>query len=152
MKKTMFMAAAFVLAAAAGAVANSSTLVVEGFARETLPGSSMSAAYLSLQNLGASARELQRVELPQSEGRAALHTTESDGAMSRMRPLAQLQVPANGAVEMAPGSVHLMLHGLQLRAGEQLPLRLHFANGEVLEINVPVRRLDAQAEHKHHHG
>jgi copper(I)-binding protein len=61
-------------------------------------------------------------------------------------------VPAGGAVEMAPGGVHLMLHGLQLRAGEQLPLRLYFANGEVLEVSVPVRRPDAQAGHKHHHG
>ena len=152
MKRILSMAAAFALAAAAGVAASSPTLVVQGFARETLPGSSMSAAYLTLQNRGASARQLQRVELSQAEASAELHTTQSEGDMSRMRPLAQLEVPASGAVEMAPGGVHLMLHGLQLRAGEQLPLRLYFANGEVLEVRVPVRRLDAQAGHKHHHG
>ena len=152
MKRIISTAAAFVLAAAAGVEASSPTLVVHGFARETLPGSSMSAAYLSLQNLGAGTRQLKRIELSQAEASAALHTTERDGEISRMRPLAALAVPAGGAVEMAPGGVHLMLHGLQLRAGEQLPLRLYFANGEVLEVSVPVRRPDAQAGHKHHHG
>ncbi|SHF68947.1 hypothetical protein SAMN04487965_2457 [Microbulbifer donghaiensis] len=123
-----------------------------GYARETLPGAAMSAAYLSLRNASGKELRLQSVELPGLEDADAdLHTTVSEGGVSRMRALPELAIPAGATVEMAPGGVHLMLRGVRLRAGEQLPLRLHFAGGEILELHVPVRQLKAAAEH-HHHG
>ncbi|WP_323845638.1 copper chaperone PCu(A)C [Microbulbifer magnicolonia] len=130
-------------------------LQFEGYARETLPGGAVSAAYLSLRNTGDSELRLQRVELPGREDAAAdLHATVSEGGINRMRPLAELAIPGGQEVVMAPGGVHLMLHGVQLRAGEQLPLRLRFASGLVLDVAVPVVPLKAVSEdqHHHHHG
>ncbi|MGL6160509.1 copper chaperone PCu(A)C [Microbulbifer sp.] len=129
-------------------------LQVEGYARETPPGVEMSAAYLTLHNRGTAARRLLAVELPgRAQASADLHTTVEENGVSRMRPLELLEVPAGGSLRMAPGGVHLMLHGVRLRAGEQLPLRLRFADGQAIEISVPVRKLRATADpHRHHHG
>ncbi|WP_193166074.1 copper chaperone PCu(A)C [Microbulbifer hainanensis] len=134
------------------ASANEAALTVQGVARETLPGAGMSAAYLSLHNSAAAPRQLLRVELPGRVGASAdLHTTVTDGGVIRMRPLAQLTIPADGNLAMAPGGIHLMLHGVQLRAGEALSLRLVFADGEALDVSVPVRRAGARPDKAEHH-
>ncbi|WP_237059489.1 copper chaperone PCu(A)C [Microbulbifer sediminum] len=126
-------------------------LEVGGYARETLPGANMAAAYLTLRNDGDTPRSLQKVELAQFEhGSVSLHTTVSESGVSRMRPLATLPLPAASTVTMAPGGLHLMLSGAELAAGEQVQLRLHFADGEVRLVNVPVRSAAEQAHH--HHG
>ena len=153
MKKLLAMLGLAALAAWINtASANEAALSVQGFARETLPGADMSAAYLSLHNSTAAPRQLLRVELPGRAGASAnLHTTVADGGVSRMRPLAQLPIPAEGTVAMAPGGIHLMLHGVQLRAGEALSLHLVFADGEALDVRVPVRRAGASAEKVEHH-
>lgn len=128
-------------------------LQVEGYARETLPGAGMSAAYLSFHNSGDGDLQLRGVELPGLEKAVAdLHTTVNDGGISRMRPLATLAIPAGAEVRMAPGGVHLMLSGVKLRAGERLLLRLRFAGGITRDVVVPVRGPQPAEEHHHHHG
>ncbi|WKD49422.1 copper chaperone PCu(A)C [Microbulbifer spongiae] len=128
-------------------------LTVAGYARETLPGAPMSAAYLSLHNTGMQAMLLTEVTLPEVEGASAdLHSTEHRGGVSRMRRLQHLAIEAGEQLEMAPGGVHLMLNGLRLQAGETLLLRLLFADASHLDIRVPVIRMDGvnKAQHQHH--
>ncbi|WP_175453107.1 copper chaperone PCu(A)C [Microbulbifer yueqingensis] len=128
----------------------SAGLDVEGYARETLPGASMSAAYLTLRNTGNSARSLQRLELPLHGGaRVQIHSTVTEGGISRMRPLAALELPPGGEITMAPGGIHLMLSGAELRAGRKVQLRLYFADGEVLEVGLPVRAITDGVHHDH---
>ncbi|MCW8128429.1 copper chaperone PCu(A)C [Microbulbifer halophilus] len=137
----------------ASAAANEASLRIDGYARETLPGAAMAAAYLSLHNDADEERRLLRVEIPgRVDASADLHTSEERDGVSRMRPLAGLAVPAGGEVQMAPGGVHLMLSGLKLRAGDTLPLRLHFAGGDAVDVEVPVRSLRTDTERDHHHG
>ncbi|UHQ54441.1 MULTISPECIES: copper chaperone PCu(A)C [Microbulbifer] len=136
------------MAALSGSPLAAAALDIDGYARETLPGATMSAAYLTLRNGGDTARTLERVELPGVEGaRAQIHSTVRDNGVSRMRPLTALPVPATSSVAMAPGGIHLMLSGAELRAGGQVQLRLHFADGEVQLISVPVRGAAGQAHH-----
>jgi len=127
---------------------------VDGYARATPPGAPMSAAYLSLHNTGARDLLLEAVELPGSQGGGAdLHTTERSEGVSRMRPLKQVAIAAGQQLQMAPGGIHLMIHGLRLRAGELLPLRLVFNDGSSLEVQVPVvGQGTAEKDHHHHHG
>lgn len=151
MKRLYGPLAALLLSVAA--VADQPALHVDGYARETPPGAAMGAVYLRLHNGAEVVRRLLRVELPgHTDASADLHTTEQRDGVSRMRPLEMLAVPAGGEVQMAPGGVHLMLHGLELRAGDTLPLRLHFASGDTVDIEVPVRSLRAEPEHRHRHG
>ncbi|GAA5525800.1 hypothetical protein Maes01_02373 [Microbulbifer aestuariivivens] len=134
----------------------SSTLAVSGYVRETLPGLSTSAAYLELANRAAAGRQLVLVEVSAmgiDNARASLHITEVRDGISRMRPLAQLAIAAGQTVQMSPGGLHVMLEGVQLRAGDMLSLRLRFASGETREVRLPVRSLQGQKSHHHHsHG
>jgi hypothetical protein len=128
-----------------------SAMQIEGYARETPPGSRISAAYLTLRNSGTAA-QLQAVELPgHPQASAGLHTTIYEQGVSRMRALEALEIPAQSNLVMQPGGVHLMLQGIQLRAQEKLPLRLHFIGGGVIDILLPVHPLVTAGEH-HHHG
>lgn len=128
---------------------------VAGFARETPPGAPMGVAYLKIHNTGSRERRLLKVELPRHpDASAQLHSTVQEGGVSRMRPLAEIELPKGESLEMHPGATHLMLKGVRLAAGEQLPLRLVFADGSALEVQIPVRA-EAPAEHSghsHHHG
>ena len=49
--------------------------------------------------------------------------------MTTMQPVSSITVPAGGKAVLAPGGFHIMLIGLRhdLKAGEAVPLRLHFA-------------------------
>ncbi|WP_445363110.1 copper chaperone PCu(A)C [Microbulbifer sp. ANSA003] len=127
-------------------------ITAEGYARETPPGPSMSAAFVSLHNTSDSSQVLTGVELPGVEQASAdLHTTISENGINRMRPLDQLTIAAGASVDMAPGGVHLMIKGLRLQAGEELPLRLLFADGSSVDILVPIVRMSDEGEHHHHH-
>ena len=132
--------------------AASPQLQASGYAREMPPGAVMGAAYLTLINHSTRERRLQKVELPgHAQASAVIHTTVDVDGVSRMRPQAEVTVAQQQRLEMRPGATHLMLHGVQLKAGEPLQLRLVFADGETLELQIPVHSAVA-AEHQHHHG
>ncbi|AOS96780.1 hypothetical protein AUP74_01321 [Microbulbifer aggregans] len=146
------IAAALLLATAGVTFAQGTALEIGGFVRETLPGLSTSAAYLELKNHAREGRSLTGVEIAQSaQALASLHTTVERDGISRMRPVEALAIPAGQSVKMAPGGLHVMLEGVKLRAGDNLSLRLLFANGEIREVVLPVRGLQADSEHHHHH-
>lgn len=127
-------------------------LEASGYAREMPPGAVMGAAYLTLVNHSPRARRLQKVELlGNTQATAVIHTTVDVDGVSRMRPLAEVTVAQQQRLEMRPGATHLMLHGVQLKAGDKLALRLVFADGETLDLQIPVHSAVA-AEHHHHHG
>ncbi|QFT53378.1 copper chaperone PCu(A)C [Microbulbifer sp. THAF38] len=157
MRKTVFFAWGLLISSlfyTVGVSALTNPLLVEGYARETPPGAPMSAAYLSLHNTGEHLLQLTAVELSgDTKGSANLHTTERAQGVSRMRPLEKLAIAAGEKLQMVPGGVHLMIHGVRLRAGESLPLRLLFADGSSLEVLVPIMGREAlEKDHHRHHG
>lgn len=144
-----------------------------GYAREMPPGAPMGAAYVTVRNFSGQSRVLERVELPSHpQGRVELHTTRQAQGVSQMRAVNNLTLPANGTIEMRPGAAHLMVHGVVLKAGDTLPLRLVFADGSSRALLLPVRGLgdkvpatsaakstiksadqkDGHSEHHHHHS
>ncbi|GAB2892856.1 copper chaperone PCu(A)C [Microbulbifer echini] len=127
-------------------------LSVTGYARETPPGAPMSAAYLSLHNTGEQLLQLTAVELPGIDGGSVnLHTTGLEDGISRMRPLDKLVIAPGEQLQMTPGGVHLMIHGVRLHAGVSLPLRLLFSDGTSLQVQVPVMGLKAVEKDRHRH-
>ena len=133
-------------------------LEANGYALEMPPGAPMGAAYLALRDLSGSARVLARVELPtHPQGKIEIHTTRQVDGVSRMRALKKLSLPGNGTIEMRPGATHLMVHGVALKAGDSLPLRLVFADGTARELQLPVYGREQQKQNpghdaRHHHG
>ena len=81
-----------------------------------------------------------------------LHTMSMEGNVMKMREVKAIDVPANGSVELKPGSLHLMFMDIKtpLKAGESVPVRLKFQKAGELEIKVPVRELGSSSEQKKH--
>ncbi len=113
--------------------------------RAAPPGAMMLAGYMSLRNDG---RLPMRFVSAQSDafGMVELHKSLLVDGVSTMRPAGGQVIPAGGSLRLEPGGMHLMLmeprH--ELKAGEQVRFRLHFADGRVLDV-VAVVSADAPA-------
>lgn len=107
-------------------------LVTDLDIRAPRPGTEMGTAYLKLTNNHDEALTITRVSSPQF-GRVELHETVSEGEVSRMRALSELEIEAGTTVHLAPGQKHLML--MQPRAGAGA-VSLSFWSGEALLVSV----------------
>ena len=116
--------------------------ISNAWARATMPGQPVGAAYLDLHSRVKAS--LTKVESPLAQS-VELHQMSMKNGVMEMRMLDQLPLPADKTVSLAPGGNHLMLFGLRkpLSKGESLPLTLTIqtADGKSirLEVNAPVR-------------
>lgn len=128
-------------------------LVIDGaWVRALPPTQPNTAAYLSIENRGASDVEIVAASSPIAE-RVEFHASrEVDGYM-RMEQLATLKVAAGQSLQLAPGGTHLMLLGLAAmpRPGEVVQLCLKTANGDEVCTDAPVRKGTGEDTHQHHH-
>ncbi|GGN03103.1 transporter [Thermus composti] len=103
----------------------------------------MTAAFLALENQSEKPFRLVGVKSEVAE-RVEVHETFQemrDGKMVMgMRPVASLEVPPGGRLELRPGGYHLMLIGLKrpLQVGEKVKLVLVFQGGLRLPVDLPV--------------
>ncbi len=119
------------------------TLLLDGaYARATVPGQEVGAAYLTIENTGAAADRLMGASSSVARS-VVLHSSQMDQGMARMHHEASLEIPAHGRVEMMPGGLHLMLEDLKkpLREGETLRMKLKFEHAGEVDIAVPVKPL-----------
>jgi hypothetical protein len=109
------------------------------WSRATVAGQSTAAAYLTIANNGDGDDRLLQVSSP--VGQASLHSSSMDNGVMRMRPLANLDVPAHSAVELKPGGTHIMIMGVKqpLAAGSSFPLMLKFDRSGERTVTVAVR-------------
>ncbi|HMQ30799.1 MAG TPA: copper chaperone PCu(A)C [Chloroflexaceae bacterium] len=99
-------------------------------------------AYMTIANGGAEPDALLGVTAPPGLAEAVeLHTVIEEGGMMRMRPVEQIEVPANGEVALKPGGFHIMFIGVrrELRAGDTVALSLEFARAGAVEVTAVVR-------------
>lgn len=91
-------------------------------------------------------------------GLVEIHEMAMDGQTMKMRAIPAINLPANTAVELKPGSYHIMLMQLKqpLEASSKVPVTLNFVNAakqkESVEIQAEVRAMNHQPEHAHKHG
>ncbi len=110
------------------------------WARSGLMGGN-SAAYMLLHNhgdaddavIGATSDIADAVELHLSQ-------MKDDGTMEMIQQ-DKLDLPADGELELKPGSYHIMLIGLKqdLNVGDEITITLHFQNSEDVTLTVPVK-------------
>jgi periplasmic copper chaperone A len=143
MKPALFFAA-LLLASCKPASAPPAVSVDGAWARATVPGQMGSAAYFTIRNAGGDDKLLS-VTSPMAG--ASLHSTSLDNGVMRMRPLAALDIPAKGTVELKPGGTHVMLMGLKqpLQAGTTLELDLKFEKSGERRVDAQVRPASAGA-------
>lgn len=124
--------------------------VEQAWVAEAPPGVGVNAGYLTISNRTDREYVLEGVTSPDF-GRVEMHRTlVSEDGTSRMRRQQTVTIPAATRLEFRPGDYHLMLFEKRapVRSGGKVGLTLHFADGILLEISAPVRRMDGG--HRHH--
>ncbi|MEK7346216.1 MAG: copper chaperone PCu(A)C [Pseudomonadota bacterium] len=134
--------------------AQTAVKVEGGWARATVQGQKASGAFMKLT--APQATRLVAVSTPVA-GVAEIHEMKMDGGVMKMRAVPALELPANQAVELKPGSYHLMLMDLKapLAKDSAVALSLTFKDAKGVEsqqqISLPVSTAMPMA-HDHAHG
>lgn len=112
--------------------------VHEGYIRLPPPGSP-AAAYFTLKNTGAE-RALVDADCA-CAGMTMIHESIEQDGMVKMRHVDSASLPSGGELVLKPGGLHVMLMRLKapLKTGDDIPLTLHFADGDTLTIRLPVQ-------------
>lgn len=116
--------------------------VTDAWARATVPGQPVGAAYMKI----SSPTDVTLIKAETTAAKSVeVHGMEHQNGVMRMRALGPLQVASGTTVELAPGGTHLMLLGLNkpLKAGETLQLKMTFARAgqaaTLLVVDLPIR-------------
>ena len=147
---SLFRALAWLsLTVGAGSAAAAPPLVTDAWIRATPPGAVTAAAYLTIASAGAADR-LIGAATP-AAGTVEIHTSAGAAGSQHMMRLAEIALPAGGAVRLEPGAQHLMLIDLKapMVPGTKVALSLRFAEAGTVEVDVPVVDARAQAAAPH---
>ena len=156
------LVAASVLAGCSGGSA--SITVSEPWARASSMVAAAGAAYMKIENTGSAADTLvgaaspvaKTVEVHEtvamegespaaSDGMGGMESPAASdgmgGGMMGMRPIARLEIPAGGTVELKPGSYHIMLIDLnqELKPGDKIEITLTFEKAGEVKVTAEVR-------------
>ncbi len=119
--------------------------VVTPYARASLPGVSMGAAFMALKNNSGERRYLVSAESPAAAATEIHGHVMADGII-KMRKTTGIDLDASHTRLLQPGGFHIMLIGLKqpLQQGESFPLELIYRDGSrdkvtvlVIDGNVP---------------
>ena len=135
-----FLALAASLVVASAALAQTTQLEVSNAWARATPGKAENgAAYLTIQS--PTADRLLSLSSPVAK-KAELHTMSMEGMVMKMRPLADLDIPAGQPVTLKPGGQHVMLLGLAapLREGLSFPLTLTFEKAGTRTVTVAIEK------------
>ena len=141
MKKTFKQVAALMACLGITGVAWAQVKVEGGWARATVQGQKATGAFMKLTS--PQATRLVAVSTPVA-GVAEVHEMKMDGSVMQMRAIPALDLPANKAVELKPGSYHLMLMDLKapLMKDSSVALTLTFKDAKGVEtqqqVSLPV--------------
>ncbi len=143
--------AAFLLVAtgvAMAQVAAAQVVVTDPWVRGTVAGQTATGAFMQLR--AATDATLVSAASPVASI-VEIHEMKMDGGMMKMNAVDRLPLPAGKAVDLKPGSYHVMLMGLAgpLRAGDIVPLTLTFEDKAgrktAVEVKAPVKPLTVGA-------
>ena len=125
--------------------------VKDPWVRQNPPGTSVTAAYMVIEN-PAGADELLEVSCGCS-AEASLHVIEmKEGSDSMvMKEVSSIAVPPGASVALSPGGSHVMLMGLSGDMGESVVLELRFRSGARISVTAPVLDPVAARKRGHHH-
>jgi copper(I)-binding protein len=109
------------------------------WARASAGNAKTGAAFLSVTNKGGADRLLS-AEAAVSKT-VELHTHIKDGDVMMMRKVEAIDIPANGAVKLEPGGLHIMFINLlePLKEGTNIPLVLTFEKAGKLKVEAKVQ-------------
>ena len=117
--------------------------------KTTVPGGSVSAAYMHIQS--ATALKLVKVESPFA-GIVEIHDMKMNGAVMQMKALDSLDIPVGKIVELKPGGTHVMLMKVKepIRKGDKVPLTFTFEGAEKKLISIKLDAIARENDAQHH--
>lgn len=119
-----------------------------------LPGQTTGVAFMQLDNYGEDDRLL-AVTSDASE-RVELHSHLHEDGVMKMRRVDGIALPHDAAVELKPGSFHIMLYETNVAVGDEIVLTLDFETAEDLTVVAPVMKrgemTSGDADHGSHSG
>ena len=103
--------------------------VSEIWARPTVPGGNVSAAYMQIKS--STPVKLIKVDAAVA-GNVEIHNMNMKDGVMEMKAVDAIDVPANKIVELKPGGYHVMLMMLlkPINKGDKVPLRLTFEGAD----------------------
>lgn len=140
------------LLAVSGSPQAAEVSIHDAWIRALPPTQPVTAAYLQLRN-GGGEPVVVTGGSAEGVGRVEIHTTRSEGGLTRMEQLTTLTVPPGESLDLAPGGTHLMLMELSgmPRAGEHRRLCLQLDSGGEVCTRAEVRKSAGGTDHVHHH-
>jgi hypothetical protein len=104
-------------------------------------GGSTSAAYMTLSSATGESDALVSASTDAAET-VELHTVIMEEGVMRMRPVTQIEVPAEGETHLEPGGYHVMLINItrDLSEGDTVELTLTFEQAGEVQVTAPVRQ------------
>jgi len=116
--------------------------------RETPPGVSTTAIYLTLLNKTATDVQLIGAASDSSD-RLELHTHKMQDGMMKMQQVEGITIPADAEASLKPHGDHIMVFNLDvaLKEGQVVTVELSFDNGQSLIVDAPVHKQPPMAMH-----
>jgi hypothetical protein len=118
---------------------NTALTISGAWARPTPMIERAGAAYFVIT--GGSAEDRLIAAKSDVSAKTEIHETKNVDGTMQMSPVASLLIPANGAVELKPGSYHIMLIDLQkeLKTGDKVTLTLTFEKAGEMTVVAEVK-------------
>jgi copper(I)-binding protein len=113
--------------------------ISDGYVKASIPGSNVTASYMTLRNTSNKAITLQKVSSTVSD-RIEIHEHSMADGMMRMREVGEITIKANSEVVLQPSGLHLMIFSLkqQITDKDVIALTLYFSNDTEVKIQLPV--------------
>ncbi|MBI1422186.1 MAG: copper chaperone PCu(A)C [Gammaproteobacteria bacterium] len=123
--------------------------VSKPYVRAVPPGQPNSAAFMQLQNKGATPHAVMKAESPVAKV-VELHTHINEGGVMKMRQIKKIDIPAQGETMLKPGGLHVMFLGLEseLKPGQSVPVTLIYEDGSKVTIQATVRKMQMHMKQK----
>lgn len=121
--------------------AQSAITIEEGYIKESIPGSDITAAFMTINNTSDKAITLQNISGALSD-RIEIHEHSMAGGMMRMRQVDNITIDAHSKIVLQPSGLHLMIFALKKQITEKdiIPFTLYFSNDTEINIQLPVRQ------------
>lgn len=115
---------------------------IDGYFNRPVPGSIVTAAYMTLQNESDIALTLATF-MSNAAGRVELHNHEMRDGFMQMRRVGQLTIEAGESIHFEPGGYHLMLFDVSdsLQTVDSIELILGMTSGQSVTVQVQAREL-----------
>lgn len=146
--KIKVLVAGLLQIAAASVTADSGLALRDAWIRAAPPTAPVMAGYMTIENRTREHKALVRATSP-AFADITIHRTEEVHGVARMTHTPRIEIATHGELVFQPGGYHLMLAQARrpLRAGDQVPIELTFADGTRASAMFVVReQLDGTAD------